>query len=311
MKEHKFIEINQSNWERLEKIVHDFSNNKLSHYPSNTLEEFLFLFRAASHHLAYVRTHYPQSQLEKYLNALVGSAHHHLYSVRKNPWHDFKNFVTRILPEKFYQYQPYILSSFLFFLLGAFLSFTLVYYDPSYSFYFIPQSILENIDYSFQAKHWDYALMSSTIFINNINVSLRAFVYGIFLGIGTMYILLINGALLGALSALVYVNGDVLKYLSLILPHGILELTAIFMSGAAGLLLGKALILPGKFKRLDFIVKNGKEGMPLVLGAVLFLSMAALIEGFFTPLPISPLVKLCFSLLTLIGLLFYLSPSRF
>ena len=132
----------------------------------------------------------------------------------------------------------------------------------------------------------------------------------LFRSVGTLYILFFNGCILGALTGLVFKNGDLIKYASLILPHGILELTAIFIAGGAGLLLGKGLLIPGKYKRLDSVVKNAKEGVRLLLGALIFLVIAALIEGFFTPLPISTSVKLMFSGCTFLGILFYFKISR-
>lgn len=301
---------NKLYWQQLENYINRFDKSEIKRTSSSEIEEFLNLFRTTSHHLSYVRTHYPNSKLEKYLNTLVGNAHHHLYTAKKNPWYDFKKFLLFVFPSKFHQYHLFVFSSFLVFLFGLLLSFFLVLNDSSYSIFFLPQNIIDTIDYSFQPKEWDYALMSSIIMINNITVSLKAFVYGIFLGIGTLYILFVNGGILGALTALVYLNGDLLKYASLILPHGILELTAIFIAGAAGLLLGKSILVPGKYRRLDHIIRNAKEGVSLILGSSAFLMIAAIIEGFFTPLPIAPTVKLIFALLTCVGITIYLHPSR-
>ncbi|QXM06273.1 stage II sporulation protein M [Crassaminicella indica] len=306
MKENIFIKRNKIYWNELEEHIHLFSKNSISRISSEKIERFLYLFRSASHHLAYARTHYPKSKLEKYLNTLVGNAHHHLYTVKKNPWYDFKNYILRDFPNALRKHQLFILSSFLVFLFGAIISFIMVIYDSTNSLYFLPKNIIDTIDYSFKNRQWDYPLMSSIIMINNITVSLKAFVYGLFLGIGTIYILFINGCILGSLTGLVYLNGDLLKYTSLILPHGIIELTAIFIAGGAGLLLGKGLLIPGKYKRLDYLIKSGKEGVRLLLGCIIFLIIAAIIEGFFTPLDISPVIKLGFAGFTLLGLILYM-----
>ncbi|MFZ5967806.1 MAG: stage II sporulation protein M [Bacillota bacterium] len=310
MKENVFIEINKAYWTELEEHIHLFHKNSIQHMSSDKIERFLYLFRTASHHLGYARTYYPQSKLEKYLNNLVGNAHHHLYTVRKNPWYDFKNFIGHGFPQQVYQYRFFIRLSFFVFLLGGLISFFMVIRDSSTSLYFLPKSILETIDYNFSPKQWDYPLMSSTIMINNIGVSLRAFVFGLFLGIGALYILFFNGCVLGALTGLVWENGDLMKYASLILPHGIVELTAIFIAGGAGLLLGKGILMPGKYKRLDCVVKNGKEGVRLLLGSAILLVFAGLIEGFFTPMDISPMIKLVFSACTFVGILLYLQIRK-
>ncbi|WP_132245326.1 stage II sporulation protein M [Marinisporobacter balticus] len=300
------MEKNKMYWDELEGHIHLFSKNRIANIPSEKIERFLYLFRSASHHLAYARTHYPKSKLERYLNTLVGNAHQHLYTVRKNPWDDFKIYILQDFPKALRQYHLFILASFFVFLLGAMISFIMVVQDHTNSLYFLPKSILETIDYSFKDRQWDYPLMSSQIMINNITVSLKAFVYGLFLGIGTLYILFVNGCILGALTSLVYLNGDLLKYASLILPHGIIELTAIFIAGGAGLLLGKGLLIPGKYRRLDYLIQSGKEGARLLLGCMLFLVVAALIEGFFTPLAILPIIKLGFAAFTLLILILYI-----
>lgn len=310
LKENIFIEKNKSYWNELEEHINFFRKNNMKNIGSDKIEAFLYLFRTASHNLAYVRTHYPKSKLEKYLNSLVGNAHHHLYAVRKNPWYDFKNFLLYTFPKKVREHGFFIGASFLVFLLGVMVSFIMVLHDSSNSLYFIPQNILDTIDYSFKAKKWDYPLMSSMIMINNITISLKAFVFGLFLGIGTLYILFVNGCMLGALTGLVYLKGDLLKYASLILPHGILELTAIFIAGGGGLLLGKALLIPGKYRRLDHVIKSGKEGVTLLFGSALFLVVAALIEGFFTPLSISPTIKLAFASFTFLGIILYMNISK-
>jgi uncharacterized membrane protein SpoIIM required for sporulation len=140
---------------------------------------------------------------------------------------------------------------------------------------------------------------------NNISVSLRAFVFGITLGLGTIYVLFMNGALLGALTALMYMYGSPKHYWSLILPHGVIELTAIFISGAAGLIIAKSILLPGEFTRKHSLIKGAKKAVSLVMGVVLMLVVAGIIEGFFTPLAISENVKLAFAAVTAIILAIY------
>jgi uncharacterized membrane protein SpoIIM required for sporulation len=91
----------------------------------------------------------------------------------------------------------------------------------------------------------------------------------------------------------------------LILPHGIIELTAIFISGAAGLIIAKHLLLPGQYSRKDSLIAGTKQAVSLLAGVVILLIIAGLIEGFFTPLNISPISKLSFAALTAILLAAY------
>ena len=118
--------------------------------------------------------------------------------------------------------------------------------------------------------------------------------------------LFLNGALLGALTALVYLRGNPLTYWSLILPHGIIELTAIFISGAAGLLIAKHIILPGRYSRKDALIAGAKQAVSLMSGVVIMLVIAGLIEGFFTPRAVGAEMKLIFAGATGLSIISYL-----
>ena len=149
---------------------------------------------------------------------------------------------------------------------------------------------------------------ASQIMTNNISVAIKAFVYGISFGIGTIYILFINGALLGALTALVYLYADPVRYWSLILPHGVIELTAIFIAGAAGIIIAKSLLLPGEYSRRHALIDGGKKSIPLLIGVAIMLVIAGIIEGFITPLEIiDEDLKLIIAAFTGILLMLYFS----
>ena len=143
---------------------------------------------------------------------------------------------------------------------------------------------------------------------NNIRVSIMALAFGITAGIGTAWILFYNGMIVGALAAYVASTGvprNTLIFWSLILPHGVPELAAIFLSGACGLMIGRAMIAPGNYTRKDAVIKSAREAVHLVPGIAVILVIAGLIEGFFTPLGVPPGFKLGFALLTLFGLVLY------
>jgi uncharacterized membrane protein SpoIIM required for sporulation len=177
---------------------------------------------------------------------------------------------------------------------------------------FLPQQYIEGIKSGAAGGgQWNYPLMSSYIMTNNILVSLRAFVLGITLGLGTIYVLFFNGAMVGSLTGLIYLYGDPVNFWSLILPHGVIELTAIFISGAAGLIIAKSMLLPGEHSRKDSLIKGTKEASSLVMGIILLLIIAGIIEGFYTPLEISETAKLAFAGVTAIVLAVYFSIPYF
>lgn len=312
MSEKFFIETNQEKWKNLELMIKNFKSFSFKKKSANEISEFLNLFQQASHNLSYARTFFPNSPTEKYLNQIVSDSHGFLYTIQKNPFKQILYFFQHVFPQKFRDEFKGILSSFLIFLFGFLISYLITIFDTNNAYYFLPKNLISNAHFhSTKLENVDYALMSAEIMTNNIKVALSCFALGIIFGIFTIHIIFFNGCMLGSLSALVFLKGDFIFYLSLILPHGILELTAIFISGAAGLLIAKSFLFPGQFSRLDSVVNQAKESSLLMFGTIFMLIIAGLIEGFFTPLNISVYVKLLFSMISLLILFFYFIPYNF
>jgi uncharacterized membrane protein SpoIIM required for sporulation len=307
--EEQFIKLNSSTWQQLDAIFSKVNTNGVKNMPSNDIKLFLQLFRQSSHDLAYARTYYPKSNIVIYLNALVGKSHSKIYSVKKNSLSNFFSYISFGYPSMLRTIKKYILASFAIFLFGFFLSLMLVLINTDNAKFFLEQNLIDGIisNHSNNSSSWNYPLMSSQIMTNNISVCLRSFAFGITLGIGTIYVLFVNGSLLGALTALIYLYGNPMNFWSLILPHGVIELTAIFISGAAGLIIAKSLLLPNEYSRKDSLIKASKQAVYLVLGIIIMLIIAGIIEGFFTPLNIGEWPKLIFAALTFIALSAYFS----
>lgn len=306
MTEEQFIQINSSTWKELESFFSKINKKGIKSLPSGEVKKFLHIFRLSSHHLAYARTHYPKSNLTVYLNSLVGKSHSHVYAVRKISPGSFFRYIYYGFPKLLKENRLYILSSFGFFILGCLLSMVMVSININNASFFLPKEIIENIKAGkLGGGAWDYPLMSSFIMVNNISVSLKAFVFGITLGLGTIYVLFQNGALLGALTALVYMYGDPIGFWSLILPHGVIELSAIFIAGASGLIIGKSILLSGEYPRKHSLINGTKKAVSLIMGIVVMLIIAGIIEGFFTPLNIPATSKLVFAAVTGVILIVY------
>jgi uncharacterized membrane protein SpoIIM required for sporulation len=309
LREEQFIKTNSNTWRELEILTNVINKKGIRTLSSMEVKQFLHSFRQCSHHLAYARTHYPGSSVVSYLNSLIGKCHSHVYAVKKiSPSYLFK-YIAYGFPKLLKDYRWYVLGSFSFFALGMLLSLILVFLNSDNANIFLPPNMVEGVKSGAAGggDDWNYPLMSSYIMVNNITVSLKAFALGITLGLGTLYVLFFNGALLGALTALIYQYGNPVNYWSLILPHGIIELTAIFISGAAGLLIAKNMLLPGEHSRKDALICGAKKAVALVPGVVFMLIIAGIIEGFFTPLNITEVSKLIFAALTAVILAVYFS----
>lgn len=140
----------------------------------------------------------------------------------------------------------------------------------------------------------EQAVFASQIFTNNIRVSFLAFAGGIALGLGTVAALVLNGVLLGTIAGLAVGAGGARAFTELVVAHGVLELSCIVVSAAAGLRVGWALVAPGRRRRVDSLVAEGRRAVEIVLGTVPWLVAAGLVEGFVTPrgLGLGPAVAL-------------------
>jgi uncharacterized membrane protein SpoIIM required for sporulation len=126
-------------------------------------------------------------------------------------------------------------------------------------------------------------VLATVIFVNNIRVSFLAFAGGVLFGLGTAYVLGLNGLFLGAVlgAARHYgVQGRLLEFVS---AHGYVELTCVVIAGAAGLMLGHAQLRPGLRRRRDALAGAARRAIELVMGAAPILVAAGVIEGFVSP----------------------------
>ncbi|HEY5077456.1 MAG TPA: stage II sporulation protein M, partial [Acidimicrobiia bacterium] len=125
--------------------------------------------------------------------------------------------------------------------------------------------------------------LAARIFTNNIQVSFLAFAGGILLGLGTLYLLIENGIMLGAVAGLAIGAGNGRAFFELVVAHGVLELSCIVVSGAAGLRLASAIVDPGTRPRMDALRTEARAAVEIVLGTAVWLVVAGLVEGFLTP----------------------------
>jgi uncharacterized membrane protein SpoIIM required for sporulation len=298
MKEDRFITENSGTWRSLEGLLKALGAKGLRKFSTAELDSLLAL---------YSRTYYGSSATTEYLNKLVASAHAKIYSTKNSSLKRFAGFFTSTFPELVWQTRFFLLISTLAFILGFLGSYILTIISPDNAVAFLPPEYIEGMDsVGSSGRSWDGALVSSIILTNNIRVGFTAFAMGLSLGIGTVLVLVFNGTMVGSLSALASHNRLDYGFWSLILPHGVIELAAIFICGAAGLIIGYSIINPGKFSRKDSLILGCKTGIKLIGGTIPMFVIAGLIEGFVTPLPIAAAYKYLIALSTLLLLVFYI-----
>ena len=276
------------------------------------------LYRRASADLCRAQARTANAEVLRYLNALVARAYGLIYSGRRFRSSDVTDFVLREFPALVLaRWRPLALSTSLV-LLGLLFGYLAATYDEDARHFLIPEQyreVCEHLDQAVQ-QHQGRALTpgasaftSNTIMWNNIKVCLTAFALGITLGFGTALILFQNGVIIGVLASYFVRAGYGVHFVALLAPHGVIELSAIFISGAAGLVVGRGLLMPGELPRRESLRRAGLEATKLVIGTIPMLIVAGLIEGFVTPQgEIPPVVKILFGALTGVGLFFYFAP---
>jgi uncharacterized membrane protein SpoIIM required for sporulation len=135
------------------------------------------------------------------------------------------------------------------------------------------------------------SVMATFYVTNNVQVSFVAFALGITFGLGTLYILVQNGFILGVTLALVRHLGSTTNFLGFVSSHGLIEMSAILIAAAAGMSMGLALVAPGAHRRLDALKLAAREAATLVIGAATLLLLAAFFEAFVSPSALSVRTK--------------------
>jgi uncharacterized membrane protein SpoIIM required for sporulation len=251
-------------------------------------------YRLLAHDLARVRTLLPDSRAREYLEAAYARAHATLHHAA---WHAGSALLTLFrdeLPRVVVALAPYILWSTMIFVLTIAAGYALVHRYPELIALFASPDLIASVEHG---RLWTAGLLnvvpssvlSVQILANNIVVSLIAYCAGFFFGLGTLYILGLNGLMLGAVFAFVSRHGLAGQLFAFIVPHGCVELSVMCLSGAAGAAVGEALIRPGQATRIEsFRLAAVGSGQLLAACAVLLVG-AGLIEGFVSPDPRFPL----------------------
>lgn len=307
----RFIEKHKTAWQRLEDLLKLLDGSSLRKLHREEVRELGKIYRRTSSDLAVARAESRDPRLINYLNSLVIRAHGRIYQADAQGGSRISSFFTHDLPQTFRRSWRYTLVSFSVFALFSVIGFLGTKYDPEFSELLgVPPSFREI--YIETKTHWWEDLNeanqvgASAIFTNNIQVTIYTFAFGGVFGVGTLFYLAFNGANIAAVLALTYRAGFGNDLLTFMVSHGVIELSCIFIAGGAGLLIGSAMVMPGNLSRADALTSRGKDAVRLMMGVVVLLVLAGIIEGFISPAPINPRIKFSIGALTGLALYSYL-----
>lgn len=289
----RWIARRETNWRRLDALLQQVEKKGLKSLQALEIEELASLYRSVSADLARARTHKLGMTLIQDLQQLTSRSYSQIYQgSRRQEWGAVVEFIRWGFPQIVQETWGYLAVATATFAVGALVAWWYAWQDPVFMAIVVPPHILELV--RDQGELWmgsivgSEPLASSNIMINNLKVSFGAVGGGITAGIYTLFILVYNGIHIGAIATLIAQYNLSYPFWAFVLPHGSLELPAIFLAGAAGLLMGRGLLFPGQYRRIDALKFYGYKAAKLVFGIVPMLIIAGLIEGFFSPNPAIP-----------------------
>ncbi len=305
MNESTFINDNKDKWQELETLL------SKEHKDPDLLHE---LFTKVSSDLSYARTFYPNRTIRLYLNELTQRVLD-LIQNRKSSFTfaDIKGFYLHALPQELWRARKSILASLAIFSLAILIGVISTVYNPDFTAVILGDRYVEmtneninNGDPMAVYKSQGQVDMFFGISINNIKVAFLAFVLGLFGSIGTVMLLMSNGIMLGTFQYFFYQKGLFLTSFMTIWIHGTIEISAIVIAGAAGLILGDGLLNPKSYNRSLSMQVASKRALRVLLSTVPLFLIAGFLESFITRLTELPIfVKATIILLSLFFILYH------
>ena len=275
-------------WQRLEELV-ALSQERRRKLTGEELDELLFRYQRVSAHLSHVRSTYQDPIVAARLTRIVAEARAVVYGHQARSRGAIRTFFRSTFPAAIWMARIPILISALAFFVPAIVVGAWLANSPAAIEAAAPPALREayiNEDFEAYYSSAPAAEFSTQVLINNIQVSFLAFVAGIAWAVPTLLVLMFNGANVGVAGGLFHDAGEASKFYGLILPHGLLEITAIIVAGGGGLRLGWSLISPGDRSRTQALVAEAQRSASIIIGLVLVFVLAGLIEGFVTPSPL-------------------------
>ncbi len=312
MSSDRFIKERKSAWQRLEDLLRMLDRSALRRLHREEVRELGRIYRRTSSDLAIARAESRDPRLVNYLNSLVIRAHGRIYRADASEGrHRIRKFFARDFPTVFRRTWRYTALAFAVFMLFCSLSFAGTWRDTEFSELAGIPPLWRHQNTEAKRRWWERInkanqIEATGIATNNIQVTFFAFAGGAAFGLGTLYVMVLNGLSIGSVLALTYRAGYGHELVTFMAGHGVIELTCIFIAGGAGLLFGTALLFPGDLSRFDNLRLRGREAIQLIVGCVPLLAVAGLIEGFISPAAIPPAMKFTVAAVTGLALYSYL-----
>ena len=298
MKQSAFERLGEQRWRQFEEVLERVRvGNRLPDGVNPT--EFADSYQLIARDLAVARARGYSRMLVSRLNQLARAGHNVVYVRRSGFIGGLLRFIARGFPQAVRREWPFVVAASLLFALPLFGMAIAVLLVPELVYSVMSAHQVSGMESMYDPANERYGrergsasdlYMFGFYIANNIGISFQVFATGIVAGIGTVFYILYNGIYIGAVAGHLIGVGFSDTFLSFVVGHGSFELTAIALAGAAGLMIGHALIAPGERKRRDALILRGRDAVQIVFGATLMLVIAAFIEAFWSSITTLPSV---------------------
>jgi uncharacterized membrane protein SpoIIM required for sporulation len=305
----RWLEKRKPNWSRLEDLLARSKGRGVSALDHKDLQELGLLYRQTASDLAIAREDITSSQLAAYLNSLLGRAHNLIYMGNKPKVAGIVRFYSETYPRIFRELWPQTLLAFAIFAVTGLAAFILTMRDPTFAHRLLGTHMMETIE---KREMWTHSIVTikplaaSSIMTNNLSVAFATFASGITGGVGTVWMMVLNGLLIGVIGAATLQAGMAGQLWTFVVPHGVLELPAIFIAGGAGFENARGMLFPGLLPRRESLARAGGRAAQLLLGTIPMLIVAGAIEGFLSPSETAAPLKFLFGAVMFAALVTYL-----
>ncbi|GHM99932.1 membrane protein [Cytophagales bacterium WSM2-2] len=281
MQEAAFVKQNKARWEEFEKLV---KSGKQAN-PDRLAELFIQL----TDDLSFARTQYPKSRVTQYLNSLASKVHRAIYKNKREEKNRFITFWKEEVPQAVFYSRKQLTYALIIFLIAGAMGALSVAHDNTFVRLILGDGYvnmtLENIKNGNPTRVYSSGSemnMFLMITLNNIMVSFRVFVFGIFASVGTGLYLFYNGLMVGTFVMFFYQESQLAQALPVIMLHGTIELSSIVIAAGAGFVMGNSLLFPGTYSRITSFKMATKRSLKMIIGLVPFFIIAGFIESFIT-----------------------------
>ncbi len=290
-----FIVDRSADWAELGGMLDAVKNKRVSALGGPWIARFADLYRSASADLAVAQLRFPRNPIVIELNTLAAQAHNALYAAPTRFWTRFATFFAAGFPRVIRSNARFVWAGTGVFVAAMFLGWLWFALDPNAALDSFGLTGGQFNEAEVPLTTPSESLVSFVeIGLNNIRVAFLAFAFGVLGCVGTLFLLVFNGLMLGVFGAQAFEIGQGADFMALVTPHGVVELTIIVLAGAAGMRIGWAVISPGRRRRGLAVAAAGRDAVRILVGTMPLFVLAALVEGFITTAGWSVFVNVVF-----------------